>query len=393
MPTTRLYTSQSHATLGIGLQNIVRFLMNDHGSFVGPGWILIEAYSQAQAAREVPPNSSNLDSLVSATAWHNSTIETGSWVVLESRNANNSNHFQLYIEYDTTSQLNFMLIPFQNFTTGGSAISPPLFPTSSFGNASGTFSVMANSGLPAAGTYSVIADEGMMAILEDCGVTPTAAWMYAGELDSVLLSGSFGDDRAYVLKRTNTQVSWDTTGGTMFSRLSPFDNFTVLTSGGDTQQSISVGGAINLLNDGLGQDILNQSVFPTGLWFNDSNHRHFVGWFRNVYSAHADLLKSGTIATDQGIFAIRSNGASPAQLAFSWNTTSFGSRSLGTFHRPPEMISSSFYSYFIDTYSTGSGGTNTVYVNSVPTGTYDLNRMKIVYPFNRVRRRNANISG
>ena len=94
MVTTRFYPAVPHGTLLEALPQMVRWLVNDHPTYTGPGWTIVEASSNSR--REVPSNPSNIDSLAQATDWAAGSIAINDWIVLESANANNSNHFQIY---------------------------------------------------------------------------------------------------------------------------------------------------------------------------------------------------------------------------------------------------------------------------------------------------------
>ncbi len=312
-----------HTSLQLAACAIVRFLMNNNSSYVGPGWALIEASTGAN--RQVPSNTGSITSLTTAAAWVSGTIETGSWVVLESRNANNSNHFQLYIEYNSTTQLNFMLMPFSNFVTGGVATSPPTFPSGSsgsFGESTGTINQCTLLSSAGSRYYSVIADEGMMSLIVDGNDSTDLRWTYIGELNTVR-TGS--DPRSYVLwdLEANAFVG-NSTNQNGFNRLSPVDNLTGLQTGwmtypysfAFTMSPHDMGSATTAARGNpYGFDYL----LPIGVFFNDSNHRHFSGWMRNVYSVFAGLGIRGTLNNRRYLHINNDNVNAPPSLCFVWD--------------------------------------------------------------------------
>jgi len=315
MPTTRIYPKQIHSGLDVALPDIVRFLINDHPTITGPGWTIVEA--QAGANREVPPDPTDLDSLVSATAWANGTVAVNDWIVLESANANNTNHFQLYIEYQATNDINFMLIPFENFSTGGGAASPPTFPSTAFaiGSSVNTFTKEST-----AIAYSVIADEGMMALLVDAFGNITCDWTYMGEITPSYPDGSPSDDRCYIVHDNESLVSLADAGSEItFNRLSPLDDTTILISGFDVNL-FSFGTNSRLIEDAsdLGRISGQHIIYPIGVWFDDASHKHFAGYLRNVYSIHAYAGSQGTLNNKAYMFRNNSFLAGGG-LVFEWD--------------------------------------------------------------------------
>lgn len=317
MPTKRFYTRQYHSGLDVAIPDMVRFLINDHPTITGPGWTIVEA--QSGANREVPSVATDLDSLVSATAWPNGTLSTGDWIVLESANANNTNHFQLYIEYQSTTDINFIMFPLEDFSTGGGAATPPTFPATAVG-AGG--SIVAFTKDSAAITYSIVADEGMMALLVDALGNSDCDWTYIGELDASFPDGTPADDRCYVIHDNESLVSWaDTSSEYVFNRLSPLDDSTVLTLGYDAQ-FFTWGSNVRIHEDGtdIGRILGQHSIYPVGIWFNDTSHKHFAGFLRNIYSIHAYAGCIGTINNKSYMFRNNSTLFSGG-IVFEWDGT------------------------------------------------------------------------
>lgn len=410
MPTTRYFASQSIASLATALPQMARFLINDHASITGPGWTIVEA--QAGGSRQIPSSVSDMDSFTAIFGWRTGTLTAGDWIVLESANANNTNHFQLYMELESTTTLNFLMIPFENFATGAAAVSPPLFPTSSFGGASGTFVVV--DGFSSLATYSIVADEGMAAFLNDNNTT-SCDWIYVGELDSLMVSGSIGDMRCYTICAEPDLVGHNdaSTGADIrWRRLSPIDHKTILSTGYSALY-FAFGANVRVHETTAGNDNLLgvYSVLPAGVWFDDGGHEHFAGFLRNVYSADEGLPEgSGTLGPGGSrAFLHRSNQAEP-QICFKWDgSTVYGRASTGSLISPPQ-ISGSNFSFFV---ADPDLNDNTVYQMftssldeltpeceeceepaapaSLITGSVDRNRLRITYPVFRRRPRRADL--
>lgn len=315
MPTTRFYPRQIHSGLDTALPDIVRFLINDHPSITGPGWTIVEA--QAGGNREVPGDPTDLDSLVSAVGWPNGTIAVNDWIVLESADANNSNHFQLYIEYQATNDINFMLIPFEDFTTGAGAASPPTFPGTAFAIGS---NINVYSKAAGANVYSIVADEGMMALLTDGLGNSDVHWTYIGELNPSFSDGSPADERCYVVHDNEGIVGLaENSAQITFNRLSPVDDSTVLIIGYDVN-FFSFGANTRVIEDGadIGRILGQHVIYPVGVWFNDTSHRHFAGFLRNIYSIHAFVGSMGTLNNKAYMFRNNSPGARGG-IVFEWD--------------------------------------------------------------------------
>lgn len=288
MPTTRYYPRVSHTNLGDALPEIVRFLIDDHATHTGPGWTIVEARSNS--SREVPSTASDLDSLSSATDWKNGSISTGDWIVLESADANNSNHFQVFLKYNSATQLQIQLIPLEDFTTGGGDTASPTLPATAVGAGGSAVTMSFDTG---AYFWHIVADEGMCYILADNGDPLDARHIYFGEVDGANTGGSPTDDRAYVILDETTAVQVDDANITPWNRLSPVDDSTILDEGswtwvGRTFSSIpQLASSLNALG--------NNYILPIYMVFLDSGHSHIAGILRNVYSGHKGLGTIGTL--------------------------------------------------------------------------------------------------
>lgn len=304
MPTNRYYIKQSNV-LANALPDIVRFLINDHLTITGPGWTIVEARSNT--AREVPSDPSDLDSLVTATDWKNDSIAVGDWIVLESTDSLSTNHFQLFMEYQSTTALNLRVIPLEDFATGGGDASPPTFPSTSFGNNSTTVSMTVpvhNSG------YTVVADEGSMIIVVD-GHDTAITFAQLGELDGVPFDR---DPRPYYIHYVPGQVGH--AAGNVFSRLSPIDNTTLINGG----VSAVMGVEFDHMHEDIEGRIFSSHYFlPASVFFRTASHQHFAGWQRNMYAGKDTGDNNGIRISPQGRFLMVSDATTITQLAIKWN--------------------------------------------------------------------------
>lgn len=310
MPTPQYYVKQGHDLPADALPDMVRFLINDHPTITGPGWTIVEA--QAGGNREVPSDSTDLDSLVSATGWPNGSLAVGDWIVLESANANNTNHFQLYIEYESTVAYSFKLIPLQDFATGGGAASPPTLPSTSVGTgtslfAYSTFNHFAN--------YTIIADEGMMMFLLD-GSNAGLRFTYIGEVN---VPDPVRDSRAYVIRDGETNVEHTNSG---WDRLSPMDQITLLTGVPVMFGLVGTGIPLHDMNAGRMFDV--DYILPVGVWFNSpgDDHDHFAGWLRYCFSGRMRSFGHVAITPDRRWFAV-ANGTSDPAIFIQWNGVNY----------------------------------------------------------------------
>lgn len=412
MPTRRIFPVQNYPDYVTAIPQLIRFLVNDKTGWTGPAWRIIEAYDGT--TREVPSLATDMDSFSAGFGWRTNSVGAGDWIVLQSLPANNSNVFQVYFEIETTSQMNLMMIPYADFATGGSAVSPPLFPTSSFGVSSGSFETL--DGFVTDAQYTIVADEGMCAILTDQSGSNSANFTYLGELDSVYTSRSF-DDRCYVVRNRTTDVGWtdSASSGDRWTRLSPLDNTTVLGTGYSSQFYAFGKNSRIHENTPIDNLLTASSILPVGIHFADSHHVHFAGWCRNLYASPAGQPEdSGTFNNSE--FMFRRDQAAEANLAFPFDSSSsFGRDLTGSLTLPPTIYSASLGSGNFDFYCvepdtgnntvfavtgstivfTGSfgGGTTIVEVNTstVVTGAFDRNRLRITYPSIRRRPRPAQV--
>ena len=289
MPITapKIYPKQFHTTPGLGLRDFVAFLIDDHATITGPGWSIVEAFDSATVSRQIPSTTTGSGALASFTgtfSWKDNTLTTDDWIVLET--IVGGNEFQLYLEYATTTSIQYIMFPFEDFATGGGAVSPPTFPSRAVGSGS---SVVTNSLalIDNGGWYSVIADEQQMILVITRGGRVNITFGYVGSLNDPLPS----DTRPFVIWDTPSAASVSASGTFVpFNRISPVDNTTILTNGFLGQYRVGgtgfPGSSANIVcNDGT-YWLDEQPLIPVLVVFNDTNSQHVAGYTRNAYAVN-----------------------------------------------------------------------------------------------------------
>lgn len=319
MTTTRVLAKRTFAHTREGFYGMALFLTNELDGFTGPGWTLVEADDGTN--RNVPTGSANFAGLPVGNAWisgSGGTPPSGSWCMLESIDANNTNHFQLFIRMNNDNEAQFRLIHFEDFTTvqARSGDNDPTFPTTGSIGLGDPAANVTLTGYSVASSYSCIADEGMVSFIVDNGITPL--WMYAGEV--LPFHSGAGDTRAYTIYDKPTQVYFDDVGSSVdenWNRVSPLDDVTTLVRGeplhvGNSATTVRFGGDRGNL---LGSDV----VWPVGVVFQDSGHFHHQGWLRNVFTVNNALGTEGTLGVDgTPSFYFRSSSTTNARGGVCW---------------------------------------------------------------------------
>lgn len=350
--------------------------------------------ARTAAGREIPSDPADLDSLVTATDWPNDSIAVNDWVVLESVGGNVSASFQLYLEYNSTTQMSVMMIPKADFTaTGVGSASPPTFPSTAYGTNAG--SLVNVGGFTSNATYSCVADEGMMSVLFDDSSSPD--WTYAGEVESVFNSGTVQDARPFVIMDSPTTVGW---GSFIFTRLSPFDEETVNTSGipapmmANNQNTHE---STNVTTDSLGGFT---SILPVGVQFTDAGHTHFTGFLRNVFTGAELLANNGARTISGSNYMYRHSNSTRPGVVWQWDgTTAYGGDVDGLLLEPPELTEArasgtmAFFSFSRLPVLLTTSSVTTVTISELETGSFDLNRLKVTYPFVRQKKKPGILSG
>lgn len=322
--TARKNFKQQYSSIDSGVYELVQWLTDEHATEDGPGWSVVEAYDGTN--RDVPSGGSKLADLPGTNGWQSGPTITsdGAWIVLESLDGNNSNHFQMYIERGSSTQLNFKLIPLEDFATGGGATSPPTFPSTSVGAGTSLVSFDVTAGL---NTWYGVADEGMMAVVVDTGAAGGTDWIYVGELNQARTTGgTWQDDRAYVIMDDPQDFIDHAGAGTVnWNRLSPKDDSTILTSGyycglSRADQTPSI---FDATTAGIEPDNTSGSepLGPVGVLFSDSTHYHFAGFLRNVFEGGDWMANRATVGGKN--FAVISSfpGIAETRLVIGWDGT------------------------------------------------------------------------
>jgi hypothetical protein len=314
MPITapKIYPRVFHASHGLGLRDVVAFMIDDHASLTGPGWSIVEAYDGATASRQVPSITTGTGALASFTgtfSWKDNTVSPNDWIVLE---CNEGTNFQVYFEYATTTTIQYIMFPYADFVTGGGAVSPPTFPARAVGS---TTSVVTQGFCGVTWSWwSVIADEQMMALVTTQDGKTCIEAGYIGSVSNPLPS----DTRPFVIYDVPSVVRlYDGSGGTYWNRVSPVDDTTIIGSGyycwhrlGNDNRPVPVD-TTHWLDE--------QPLFPIGVMFTDTGHSHFAGFLRNVYGIHRKDGYRNVYGTKAYIVA--SDNKFDAALAWPWDNT------------------------------------------------------------------------
>ena len=320
------YYKAFHSTVEAAILDILEWLTDGvaAGSATGtggPSWAVIEARDGAGNV-DTPSGGTGVSDLPGGNGWNPGTasLTAGAWIVLESLDNLNTNHFQLYIEFDSTSALRFRLIPLEDFATGGGDVSPPVFPATAVPATDVLFD-----GLAAANTWYVVADEGTMVMVCDQGGVNQTRWIYAGELDQPRTpsGATWSDDRPYVIwDEPDEFTDPDGTNTINMNRLSPYDDATLLTLGrlehlklaGENRSSFLSGGAVQPDN-GSGQD----AAGPLGVVFTDGSHYHRAGFCRLISEGGSWLSNRGTMENDTLAVVSDFVGLDDTRLVLDWD--------------------------------------------------------------------------
>lgn len=319
-----VYPNINHTTAASLILDFVGFLLDDETSFAtgqawtsgsggtgGASWSIIEARGRdsgtGSPALAIPPTVTtgngaladiNNDAGLSGSLdpWGtNSGWTAGDWIVLQ---CTGTNPFQLYIEYGSTTTIEYKLMPVaakgggDAFTTGGSTATPPTtkFPATSIpSGASATLNLQTVFATSA--NYSGVGDDRMFALIADPG-TSSATFMYIGSVDTTSVAAE--DAYPYVIYDDDAQCRWELTDTTAWRRLDPVDETTELTTVGSVQM-FSQGSGLRIHREDTGAATGETNLIPIGVAVTQTNYGHFVGFLENVFSVPATLGASGTI--------------------------------------------------------------------------------------------------
>ena len=296
-----------------GMYAVCLFLTNELDGETGPAWTVVEC--DDTSTRAVPAGGTFANA---GNNWVSGSgpPAAGSWCVLETRDANNEFHMQLYVQLETDANADFKVIPFEDFATGGASTggSDPTFPATSFGAGS---SVVNFNAFSTSGWFNCVADEGMMSLLAVNDMDTSPRWIYAGECDA-FHSGT-GDDRCYVIWDTPTTITVGNNAGP-FNRLSPADNSTILTQGYFSHPAVGLTDFLSYERDRgnlFGSDV----IWPVAIFFQDGGHVHDVGWLRNVFTSNFQMGNEGTMGTSGNPDFYFFNNNTFGTIVFPWDGT------------------------------------------------------------------------
>lgn len=291
------YNKVRHTTLADAVHGLVSWLVDDNASIDGPRWEIVEAYGRnvgGGPVRETPSGRAfgqgalgNFSTLVS---WDDDDVQAGDWIVIRSRtkkgaDSNGDIECEVYLELDSASTLQLRVMPLNNFTTGGAVVTPPTFPTETFGSgASPVTMTMAN-----VADYYGVADQGMFALVMDDG--NATQWTYCGEVD-----GANPDDlRPYVVWSSPGNVYFQFTQAGNWTRLSPVDDSTIVTDSDTTFWKQNSGVGSEIVENGELAQRPDTRPMPAGIFFDDVSHTFFSGFLRNVYLGSSNMSWRGLL--------------------------------------------------------------------------------------------------
>lgn len=292
--------------------DFARFLVNDLTSFTGPGWTIVEAYDDTVGSRQVPSVNTDMDSFTGTFSWKDNTVAVGDWIVL--RSVRGTTEFQVFFKIASSTTIEIMVVPLDDWATDvGTPTATPTTPTTAFGAGAAPITM---TGFLEKEIYSIVADNGMCSFLfEDLAFS--CNWTYLGET----LGGPVEDTRPFVIWDATGTVRWADLAATNgnWTRLSPFDDTTILTNGVSATWIFLTDITRNPhTNFFLGlPDSLRP--LPVGLTFQDAGHHSFTGFLHHVFSASSLLGANGTL--DGLSYLFRNNETEPTfpAICLAWD--------------------------------------------------------------------------
>jgi len=324
--TNFFYPVQRHATsLAAGFA-LIRWLCNELPGFTGPNWTVIEADDKTNI--NVGPNLSDLGA---SNLWNpaNGSPPEDAWIVLESLDSNNTNHFQWFFQVSSTTNFKMFMIPLENFVTGagttGGAL--PRLPTTAYGDTNNQTSSVDMTVTNGTARYSATATEGNVIFFHHSSIDMT--WYYAGEVDNPDATAPTPDDRAYLhyfetdfvhVKSASFQENW--------TRLSPVDDTTIIGfADSDSRWSVFKSqdnkNPTDPTSDERGHVDGEDPGFPAGVYFRTVGHDHLAGFLRNVRTSYGSLGRV-RLSNDKTLLHV-CNDQTQTGISFLWDgSTAYG---------------------------------------------------------------------
>lgn len=303
--TPNIYPKVSHPSGGVALRDLILFLLNDHGSYTGPGWTWVDSYDAAGGFRETPQSDGTTLDVAQfanpANKWAVGDISAGSWIVLRSgASLVHATHFHVFLEFYTTTNIRFHLLPMDNYDNGlALSGNRPDWTTMAIPKVPATYG---NMGVSASGAnYSAVVDETVLNWVFDDG--GALNWLCIQEVDA----SKAADTRPFVCLNNSGGVHL-TTSGAYWSRLSPVDDTTVITGFPE---------GLGLVQCSAGADGLlgEYGIYPVGVYFTTGGHVHTAGWLRHIRCADGGIGARGTLDTKNYVYFREGYAA----VAFPWD--------------------------------------------------------------------------
>ena len=294
------------------INELVRFMVNDHATETGPNWTIVDSYSSAAATKhEIPSDAADLDSLAADNSWRTGSLVASDYIVLLSASA--SNKFQVSFEYQSTTVLRMIIAPLAGFNT-------------SFDNADSINAGNWDNPKQATFDFSTTNAAGNMAVTANAdrfilftNNSGTKRWTYIGKLIN-----TYADDEYSAVHYNNEGIIRSNqvqgTGGNYWKKISMVDDSTELTCGGCALDS-SLGDVMSNATDYVTDpDGGKSKMFPISIISNVTGHQGHLGELDGVYSLHrsfgvSDVLH--TLNTKAYIYATDSTNYAP--VAWEWN--------------------------------------------------------------------------
>jgi hypothetical protein len=111
------YPKQSNATLALFLPQMAQFMNNNLGGFTGPGWLVVEAYSQNAAAPHAVPAAGLITNLAGDNSWiAGSAMTINDYIIFESTSG--AFKFQVGFKYQGATTIRQIVAPLEGWNVG-----------------------------------------------------------------------------------------------------------------------------------------------------------------------------------------------------------------------------------------------------------------------------------